>query len=183
MATPHDGTTYGQGEELRWRQPELTKRYYELMPEGGESPLATLEWRSAWGTLATAQTGVGTWTFKRTGFLHPLITVRRAGSEEDLAIFEANWQGSGTLTFAGGGRYAWKSANFWHSQWSWLAADGTELLHFANRQMFVRHEANVEIASAAARLPKRDLLATLGWYLLILSASDSATTAAITASV
>ena len=170
----------GVGSELRWRQPEVTKRRYILQREGADAAFATLDWRSMWGTFATATIGDDEWTFKRGGFLRPRVTVRRLGSDEDIATFEANWQGGGTLTIADGAAYTWKAANFWHSQWNWLDASGAELLHFANKQGFVRQEATVAIGPVGAQIPELELLTTLGWYLLILAANDSAATTAAT---
>ncbi len=170
----------GQGTELRWRQPEASKRRYLLQREGTDVPLATLDWQSFWGTFATATAGETSWTFKRTSFLRPLATVRQVGSDDDLATFEANWQGGGTLTTAGGATFTWKAANFWYSQWDWRDASGAELLHFANKQGFIRQEAVVAISAGAVQLPELELLIALGWYLLILAANDSA---AMTAAV
>ena len=164
-------------EELRWRQPEASKWRYILTREGDPAPLASLEWRSAWGTFATAMAHGEEWTFKRTGFRHPRVTVRRAGSEDDLAVFETNWQGGGTLTLPGGATFTWKAANMWYNRWSWLDARGVDVMHLVNKQGFVRQEATVEIA-AGTRLPERDLLLTLGWYLLILTTQDAGAVAA-----
>jgi len=170
----------GQGAELRWRQPEASRRRYTLQREGSDTPLATLDWRSFWGTFATATMGATSWTFKRTGFLRPRVTVRLAGSDDDLATFDANWHGGGTLSVAGGATFVWKAAHFWHSQWSWQDTTGAELLHFANRQGFIRQGATVAIVPEAAQLPELELLTALGWYLLILAANDSAATTAAT---
>jgi hypothetical protein len=181
MTTLREDATTDRGMELRWRQPAAAKRRYTLQREGSDTPLATLEWRSVWGTFATATVGDISWTFKRAGFLRPRVTVRIAGSDDDLATLEANWHGGGTLTIAGGATFGWKVANFWHSRWDWLDANGTELLHFANKQGFIRQEAVVAVSPRAVQLPELDLLAALGWYLLILAAQDSAaTTAAVT---
>ena len=53
-------------QDLIWRQPSAFKEYYELRASG--EVLATLHWETAWGTLATARTAAGAWTFKRRGF-------------------------------------------------------------------------------------------------------------------
>jgi len=166
-------------EELRWRQPDASKWRYILTREGDPAPLASLEWRSVWGTLATAMAGGEAWTFKRTGFMRPLVTVRRAGSEDDIAFLEPNWQGGGTLTIRGGNTYTWKNADMWYTRWSWLDGSGARVLQFVNKQGMMRHEAIVEI-EAGTQLPERDLLLLLGWYLLILTSQDAGTVAAVT---
>lgn len=181
MTTLREEVRTGHGTELRWRQPEASRRRYTLQREGVDTPLAILDWRSLWGTFATATVGETAWTFKRTGFLRPRVTVRLAGGDDDLATFEANWHGGGILSIAGGATFDWKVANFWHSQWDWWDTSGAELLHFANKQGFVRQEAVVAISPDAAQLPDLELLTALGWYLLILAANDGAATAATTA--
>ena len=92
------------GQELSWHQPKGLRRHFELRI--GDEVLATLRWETNFGSLATAETAEGRWTFKRVGFWRPKVTVRAAGSDADLAVFEPRWTGSGTLTLASGHSYA-----------------------------------------------------------------------------
>ena len=165
--------TQGQEMEITWRQPEATKNNFVLHGEGADTPLATLRWQKLLGTLATAETPDATWTFKRTGFLHPRVTARIAGTDDDRAVFDAGWHGGGTLTIVGGATFTWQAANFWRTQWGWRGATDTELLHFASKQGLLRQEGAVTITPDALRLPELGLLVTLGWYLLVLTAHDS----------
>ena len=89
------------GRELIWRQPSATKDEHEL--RDGDQLVATLRFKSALGTLATAETADGCWTFKRVGFWHPRVTIRECGAEADLAVFRNNtWSDGGQLDLPGG---------------------------------------------------------------------------------
>ena len=60
--------------------------------------MATLRFRSIWGSLATAESADGCWTFKRVGFLQTRATIRTCESEDEIAVFKNNsWTGGGTL--------------------------------------------------------------------------------------
>jgi hypothetical protein len=67
------------GQELEWRQPGALRRFYQLTHD--EREIATLRFESSCGSLAAGECGQAKWTFKRTGFLSPKISVREAGSE------------------------------------------------------------------------------------------------------
>jgi hypothetical protein len=77
--------------ELKWTQPELLKRYFELLC--GDDRIGTLRWEKSFCSLATAEASEGQWTFERGGFLRPHVTVRESGSAETIAMFEASWSG------------------------------------------------------------------------------------------
>ena len=84
------------GTELRWVQPHALQREFEL--RSGEHTAGTLAFRSAFGSLASATTDEGQWTFKRVGFWRSHVTVRAAGSDTDLAVFRNDtWTAGGTL--------------------------------------------------------------------------------------
>lgn len=168
--------------ELIWKQPKASKRYYEL--QAGEEVLATLSWQKAMGTLALAETAEGSWTFKRSGFMHPVVTVRKAGSDvPDAAIFEPSWSGKGILQLPAGRTLRWASTNFWHSEWAWQEFNGTPLIRFKNSYGLLKVEGHIEVEPAAWALPELALFLSLGWYLMLLMASDSsAATAGIVAS-
>jgi len=158
------------GQELRWTRPSARRRYDEL--RSGEEPVATLQWKK--GSLAVAEVATARWTFKRQGFWRQRVTVRREGSDADIAGFDLGWFGGGTLDPGGGRRFRWGSANFWRSSWQWSAEDGTPLVRFVGQQRWTRLEGVVEVEGAAAELPDLPLLVTLGWYLLVMTANEEA---------
>src|SRR5271169_4895055 len=99
------------GRQFEWRQPEVFRRFHELMADG--RTVASLRFEKSCGTLATAEYGEARWTFKRTGFWSPRVSVRQAGSEADLAIFTPRWTGGGGLAFAAGRKFQLRSLSFW----------------------------------------------------------------------
>ena len=85
------------GQALHWNQPKTLTRYWELM--AGEETVASLKFEKMSGSLATAVSADGEWTFKRSGFLNVRVHLRRVGSEQDIAIFYPRWNGSGRSSF------------------------------------------------------------------------------------
>lgn len=172
------------GIHLEWREPKVGEKYFELRTE--EEIFGTLEFRSMFGTLATAETDQGKWTFKRVGFLKPRVTVRENGSEKDIAVYQPKIRGDGTLTFPDGVVFGWKPKNFWSTEWAFYDIidrmfvtfkPGTEKTKLSD---LFKVQAIVEVSSEAATCGRLSLLLTLGWYLIILHRQDTATTAAIT---
>jgi hypothetical protein len=155
---------------LVWVQPSVMKDAYEL--RAGDEVVATLVFRRS--TLATAETGDRSWTFKREGFWRPQVTVRAADSEQNEAIFRPGWAGGGTLELGGGRTLRLGAANFWHTQWDWQLPDGSTAVHFKSRSGFLKSGAEVQIEDGARHLPELPLLVVLGWYLLVLFARDAA---------
>jgi hypothetical protein len=82
------------GTRLEWRQPRAFERYHELTV--GDEITGTLRFEKRCGTLATAEYGGRSWTFKRTGFWSPRVSIREAGSPDDTAIFTPKWKGGRT---------------------------------------------------------------------------------------
>ena len=163
---------------LEWREPKAMERFYELRSD--RDIFATLSFRSAFGTMATAETGDGTWTFKRVGFLNPRVTVREAGSEHDAAVYQPKFWGDGYLTFAGGETFHWKPINFWATDWAFYDSSDRVLVKFKSGKEksklsdFFKTQAAVDIEPAAAAQPRLPILVALGWYLIILHGQDAA---------
>jgi hypothetical protein len=175
------------GANLEWREPKATVQHYEL--HAGKELCGTLDFRSAWGTLATAETAGGTWTFKRVGFLNPRVTVRAAGSDRDLAVYQPRFWGDGELALADGAAFQWRAVNFWSTRWSFLDGASRPLVTFRSgvegqslKDIF-RTQATVEIDPAASAHPRLPLLVALGWYLILLQHQDTATTAGTVAAM
>lgn len=170
-----------------WVQPKLSHRNFEL--RAGDLLFATLEFQSAWGSLATAICSDGNWSFKRVGFFNPRVTVRSAGQETDLAVYRPKWTGTeGELAFLSGQHFHWKAANFWATQYAFVMPDGSPILTFkpgveeGHLSDFFKYQARVEIEPGVIRIPELPVLALLGWYLMILQQDDAtaASAAAVT---
>ena len=169
------------GSNLYWVQPKTFERRFELRAE--QSILATLTFHSEFGTLATAEVDRVKWTYKRVGFLNPRVTVREVGSEANLAVYQPRFWGDGTLSFALGATFHWKPVNFWATDWAFMDSTDKVLLAFkpgsekSKLSDIFKTQAALEIEPLAASLAQLPLLATLGWYLLILHQEDAAATA------
>jgi len=159
------------GLSLQWHRPSLFKAEYEL--KSGDALVATLRFRSAWGTFATAQSDDGCWTFKRVGFWQTRATIRPCGSEEEIASFRNNtWSGGGTLLFPDGRQYP-ANTNFWQTQYEFKTEAGESLIHYRNRGLF-GSSAEVTILPKAQEVPELPWMVMLGWYLIVMMQNDSA---------
>ncbi len=160
---------------LQWERTSIFKAQYEL--KSGEALVATLCFRSVWGTFATAQSADGCWTFKRVGFWQTRATIRRCDSEEEIAVFRNNtWRDGGTLLFPDGRQYP-ANTNFWRTQYEFQTQGGEPLIHYRNRGLF-HPSADVTILPEAQELPELPWMVMLGWYLIIMMQNDSAAVAA-----
>jgi hypothetical protein len=162
--------------ELHWKQPRLFESSYELV--AGDERVATLSFRSTFGSFATAQTAEGSWTFKRVGFWRTRATVRVEGAPDDLAVFENDtWSGGGSLTIAGGPSIrVWTS--FSQSRIELQLEDGTVLFRY-RAEGIMRHGAEVTIEPAGARSRDLPWLIAFGWYLAVMMQHDAAATAVV----
>lgn len=98
------------GKDLCWIQPKGLGRHFELW--AGDDVLATLQFETLCGSLATATSAEGSWTFKRVGFFNPRVTVRKAGEEVNLAVYTPKWTGrEGILEFPDGRVFHWVCGN------------------------------------------------------------------------
>jgi len=163
--------------ELTWAQPSFARQAFELT---APDAVGRLVFPRMLGTLAEAESGEGTWTFKRVGFFHQRATVRTAGAETDLAVFRNNtWHCGGTLEFAEGRRFR-ATTNFWNTRFAWETEDAQTLLRFHHGGAF-KLSATVEIQEAARALPELPVLVLFGWYLCVMLHHDAGAAAAITA--
>lgn len=157
---------------LKWVQPHTMKMEYEL--RSGETVAAALNFRSSWGSLATATSGDGTWTFKRVGFWQTRATVRAEGSDKDLAVFHnATWSSGGTLEFPDGRKYL-ANTNFWSTRYEFKTEVGEPLISFVKIGGLLHMSADVEIHPAALQIPEMPWMVMLGWYLAVMMFMDSA---------
>jgi hypothetical protein len=160
---------------LTWTQPAALKLVFAL--RAGDEQVGLLAFRSMFGTQATAESGDEAWTFKRTGFFHPRVTVRRPGSDDDLATFHNNtWSGGGSLVMHGGPTFR-ASTNFWQTKYEIATPEGDPLIRLHYGGLFKLH-ADVEILPAARALPELALIVLLSWYLAVMLYRDASAVAA-----
>ena len=170
---------------LYWVQPKAMQRRFLL--HSGEHEFASLEFQSAFGSLALAETAEHTWSYKRMGFFNPRVTVRRHGENNDLGLYQPRWTGTeGSLTMSAGQVFQWQATNFWATNFAFLDRAGEQILVFKEGSKDARIadifkiQALVIIEPRGWQLVELDLLLTLGWYLLILYHDDAAGAVAAT---
>lgn len=167
------------GRELKWVQPSTWKMEYEL--RAGDEILATLRFRSSFGSFATAESEDGCWTFKRIGFWQTRVTIRSCGSDTDIAVFKNNtWSGGGTLELPDGREFP-ATTNLWQTNLQFKTDAGETLVQFRSGGL-AHLSATVEISSDAAGVRELPLLVMFGWYLSVMmymDASAAGTLAAI----
>ncbi len=141
----------------------------ELVGEG--SVFASLTWTKSWGSLATAETHDGSWTFKRAGFLHPMITVRRPGSDANIGIVEMSWSGAGDAKLAGHS-FRIQPTSFWHTEWTATDAGRSKLFSLKTRFTLKDQVADVVFEPVELSTGLVELLSALAWYIVLLSARE-----------
>jgi len=167
-------------QDLVWTQPNAFKEEYELRAQ--DALLATLKFRSAFGSLAVAETGNGCWTFKRVGFFSTRVSIRACDTETDMASFKNNtWSGGGTLEFPNGRSYR-ASTNFWQTRLELVSEYDQVVLSYSDIGGFFRRTASVQIESFASKIEELPMMVTLSWYLVVMMQRDSAAAATASAS-
>lgn len=166
------------GRPLAWAQPHALKMQYEL--RSGPAVVATLEFRSSLGSLATGRSADGCWTFKRVGFFQTRATVRAEGAGADLAVFRNNtWSQGGTLELPDGRQYL-ATTNFWQSGFDLSDEAGNVLIEHKVHGL-LRLSVETGIPRAAVRVPELPWMVMLGCYLIVMMRSDSSSTAGVAA--
>jgi hypothetical protein len=159
------------GRPLRWNRLRMFGGDFEL--RAGDDLVGTLSFRSAFGSMATATSADGTWTFKRTGIWRPEITVPLSGNDADVAVFRNNtWKDGGWLEFRDGRRFR-ATNNCWMTRFE-IRSDRDEVLMSLRASSWTDSSAEVEPGPEARRLPELSLLLLFGWYLAVLTRSDAA---------
>ncbi len=163
------------GHGLTWTQPHAFKMEYELRV--GAELVATLRFASSFGSLATAESADGCWTFKRVGLGQLQATIRAHGSETNLALFKHNtWGNGGTLELPDG-RKIFASTNFWQTKYDFRTEAGDVLFSCTQIGGMFHLSALVEIRPAAMNMPELPWMVMLGWYLVVMMHMDSAAVA------
>jgi hypothetical protein len=155
---------------LVWKQDAARQRRFEL--HAAEERIAVLEFLKTFGTLARGEAASGAWTFKRTGFMSPIVTARREGEAEDCAMYHPNFSASqGHVRLSAGEIFEFRLAGLW--------SRSAILVDNQRREVFRIHlkgefsaGATVEVSQPEAR--EIELLLMMTWYVLVLQMQDEA---------
>ena len=163
---------------LEWSQPTMMKQEFELRAAG--ELVASLRFRSSFGSFATGTSGDGCWTFKRVGFWQQTASVRLCDSETQVALFRnKTWSNGGTLEFASGRTYR-ATTNFWSTKFEFWDGSDHRLLRPDYGGVF-HLSARVEIAESSASLPDLPVLVLMSWYLAVMLHRDASAAGAAAA--
>jgi hypothetical protein len=165
-------------DNLTWFQPKAMHQFYELRSEN--DLFGTVNFPKTFGSFAEAESADGKWTFKRIGFFQIKITIRKAGSDTDLAVFKPKWTGyAGSIEFADGKEFHWQSSNFFASKFELHDSNGTVLFSFRHGvddpklKDWFKSQARVEINETAKQFPETSLLVLFCWYLIVVLQMES----------
>ncbi len=161
------------GKVMIWSQPNAMVRYHEFRIDG--QLYATLRWNKMYGSLATAVCRAGRFTFKRTGFLRPSITVRREDSDSNLAVM--TFEGSaivntlavvrGRVDFESGEVFTFKKVGLRKPRWAFYTRSGISLIEFLKIRAG-KPRVQIVIKEEYRRIPYVHILLVLGWYAIVL---------------
>ena len=152
---------------LRWSA--RPGRSFVLEAEGSEAGRLAFSGKS--GSLAKGMTAHGEWTFKREGFLHPRITVRKTGADSNCGALTLAANGNGKLTLAWGEEFNFITGGWLQSHWS-FHRNLTEIVRFSRDGS----SADVEVLSRTVKEDTLSVLVLLGWYAPLLAAEETAVT-------
>lgn len=159
------------GRELKWVQPSVLKMEYELRADN--ELVATLRFRSSFGSFATGESLDGCWTFKRVGFWQTRATVRPCGADTDIGIFKNNtWSGGGTLELPDGRTFP-GTTNFWQTKFGFNNTESGETLIEYKTGGLLQLSATVEIQPNAVSMPELPWMVMLGLYLIVMMQTDA----------
>jgi hypothetical protein len=165
-----------RGVPLYWNQPHLLEPTFEL--KSNEEILGVLHFKNSFGSRAYGTTSEGEWTFKRQGFAHTYVTIRKSGEDTDQAIYRNNtWSGGGTLEFPDGRRFQVNS-NYWHALFEIRNESGETVIRFTNVGGFKLH-AQLDLLPLAETVLETPMLVLLGWYLAVMISRDGEIAAAV----
>jgi hypothetical protein len=166
---------------LSWIKEKSKRRLYVL--RHGSSEVARLSWNKMFGTLATGQFGDKRWTFKRSGFLRSIVTVRVEGTEEDVAKVEFRWNGAATIRTSQGDEIKWNRVKRWRSEWTCIDQAGSTLLSLGVVSHFLSSEFQLQTTKYDFLRSRSPYLLILPAYMTILTMDDEAAACATTAVV
>jgi len=165
-------------QQIEWVQPRALKMQYELRADS--ELVATLRFRSLFGSFATGESADGCWTFKRVGFCQTRVTIRPCGGDSDIASFKNNtWSGGGTLELADGRLFP-ATTNLWQTKLEFQDESNKTLIQFKSGGL-LHQSAKVEVQPNAVGIRELPFVMMLGLYLIVMMNADTAITGSIAA--
>lgn len=174
VSSPYVPVLMGPG--LQWTRDSSSKRNHLLSSAAGLA--GKLSFVKSCGSLAEGETAQGAWTFKREGFLHPRVNVRRPGSDVTIGILSLSAIGNATLTLPGGAEYRFSISGWCRDHWR-FDKGGRPVVRFER----THGGAQATIESSGDDQHTLSLLLLLGRYIPLLVDADDAAMAASMAAI
>lgn len=161
---------------LRWTR--IPGEIHSSVLMADETAIATLEWKKPHGSLAIGQTKEARWSLKRAGFLHAHLTVRREGSEKDVARLVISWRDH-RIELSDGSAYDLKRASRLVPAWTISGTTTrTPLVEIEPVREGRRLEGAIYTVAPEGRgLPALPILLILSWYFVVLDWFEDETVA------
>jgi len=150
-----------------------------LLRDGNEERAGSVTLLGFCSTTGRAESGGRAWTFKRLGFLKPVVTVRRAGETTDLLRARVTASGNCELSLDGR-QFRWRPTSCLRGEYAWVSGEGAEVIRYRQRMPWRRGAQRIEIVAHELPADTAALLGLLGAFLLMLTVNDAA---AITAAI
>jgi hypothetical protein len=179
-SSPNGDTTDPASQQLRWIQPFLSERSYELWRDD-DSIVATLRfepkpavtWAFADPQAARAEAGAEHWRFTvarrgLAGLLGARATIQVTGSHS-ARLDARSFLAEGILVFSDARRLHWKGKLIRGTRSAFMLDERTPLVSFGSGSPFQRVTARVEISPLGLLTPGWPLLASFGFYMRILT--------------
>lgn len=150
--------------KLVWNSNSKPTQYY-LSNENDK--IAKLSWASKSGTLATGKMKSGEWSFKRTGFFRPHITIRRSNSKQNIGVIKFNFTNNSVLKFLSGEIFYWRNLNAWRGEWGFLDENENLILRVVPNFNKKGADGFVYIESLEEVNEIAEILLLVSWYTVI----------------
>ncbi len=151
---------------LRWLRTAESPAGFSLL--SGDATVASLAWNARGGSLATAATADGAWTFKRAGFLAPTITVRLRDQPQPLAKVTAHLR-SHEIRLREGPSYRLQHVSHILPSWKLVSERDEEVLHIEPAAEHGSLRGGAVVVSSQSDSSETLLLIALCWYFIVLA--------------
>ncbi len=144
----------------------------------GEDTMGRLVWDRQRRSVACAECTSGRWTFRRSGFIYPRVTVREAGSSRDCAVFTPRWRGDGALEMTEEYVYHFRPADFWWTRASFFGPRveklvGLEVLASGRGSDAQTTIGRLRVFAPGRACPHLPLLSLVGWFLVMVRRAEA----------
>ncbi len=161
--------------------PEIHERLYRIRRTGGRHPSFSLErdgkdigefkFQNQHGSKSTVSLNGKTIHFSRRKGLKKDIAVHSSGVASPVASFKADMLSRGKLTMDGA-EYRWAPLGRNWATWAWYDSSGKEIMRVSKKFHLFTENAEVYEFKNGLKEENRNILALLGWYLILLGQQD-----------